>query len=75
MVMRLPAVTMFALLSKGYKNQVYDRRFTLNVAEYPNMDEEDRQVLISSLSLPEDILGDILEDNKADDINSLKDIF
>lgn len=69
----MPAKTFFALLSEGNKLDVLQKRFDLTVADYPWMDEDNKQELQSRLRLPDDVLDDILESEATDDISTLKD--
>jgi len=68
------AITFFALLNEGYKQDVYAKRWQLVASAYPNMDEEKQEELRASLVLPDDVLNDILESEVKDDINTIKDI-
>ena len=70
------SITFFTLLAAGVKLEIYNKRWQLSVSAYPHMEDEvDREKLKEALSLPDDLLNGILEDEKLDDISKLKQIF
>jgi hypothetical protein len=54
------AITFFTLLSEAHKLTVYDKRFALNAAKFPHLDQEGQNELESKLELPDDIVNDML---------------
>lgn len=69
----MPAITVLALLMEGNKLDTYEKRFALQASMYPYTDEQSQNTVKDSLSLPDDILSDILDTEPEDDINKLKD--
>lgn len=71
----MPARTFFALLSEGYKRQVKNYRMIMALNNSPYMEEDDKSNLVNSLTLPEDVLSGIIEDeNTTGNIEDLKNI-
>lgn len=49
------------LLNEGHKIEVYRNRTLLSISSFPYWDQEQRDLFVSGLALPDDMLGDILE--------------
>jgi hypothetical protein len=69
----MKAKPFLALLTEGNKLDAYQKRFMLTASIYPYQDEDGQQNIKSSLTLPDDVLSDILEADQVDDINKIKD--
>jgi hypothetical protein len=71
----MPSLTFLSLLNEASKLDVYDKKMLITIASYTSMDKDDQDQLNQNLVLPDDILNDILEDERADDISKVKDLF
>lgn len=60
MILHMPAKTFLALLGEGHKLKVYEMKEQIAVATYPYLEQENRDSLMQSLTLPDDILSDIV---------------
>lgn len=67
----MPAITFFALLNEGRKLEVIDAKLKLAITSYPKWEPDDQARFREGLTLPEDILNDILEDENYDDISKV----
>lgn len=71
----LSAKTFFTLLGEGNKQELFDLKRLIMAATFPHLDAETQEQIKSSLITPDDILRDTLEDEKADDIEKVKQAF
>lgn len=74
----MPSITFLALLNEGHKLDIYNQKKLLMISAYPQMSEDDRQMIMQGLQLPDDVLSDILEEETnatQDDIKKLEDFF
>lgn len=69
------AKTFFTLLAAGSKLETYEKRMALTVSMYPHMDEEHQENVRQSLTLPDDVLNDILEEENVSDFDKIKEVF
>lgn len=67
--------TFFALLSEGNKQEIIDLKRMIMATTFPHLDSEGQEKIKSDLTTADDLLNDILEDEKVDDVSKVKDIF
>lgn len=67
----MPAITFLALLNEGRKLEIIDAKLKLAIASYPKWEADDQARFREGLTLPEDLLNDILEGEQYDDISKV----
>lgn len=69
----MPSRTFFTLFNEAYKLDLYDKRAMLTVVSYPHMNEDGQEEVKQGYALPDDLLSDIVESEKTDDISLLRE--
>lgn len=61
-------------MAESYKLDIYDFKREITIAGFPNMEKDDQQELLSNLKLPDDMLDDIIGDERPDNIETIEKV-